>query len=417
MKNIAVIGDNKKPKFFESVFKQESIEYDKFNVKDILDNIQKLEGFDVVFLNLEHNIKDITNIIKNIKNLDKNIIIVVTSPNFTGNHINKAISSGADDFLKQPINKSMILKKVSNYKTLLDFRKNRIHENESFYNLFTDKIFSRNTRFNINKEDDLSEFWEYFILNASSEDSLCKLNFIFSIGEWLIRNNNKFFIVSEEDREYYYLTFKYTPIPQTVIHNLIIKSCVKESAKMDDFRLSIKFNKTTQQETQLPQDIKEEKTTTISAKEFVDSTPLEITTKMDALEDIEEALTVKINQFSSNKDRETLKAIGELFKEYASTVFLMNEFDKLSEAIDKIAEYIENADEETIDENADLIVSVFYSLVDDLIKWRTGIFVNQETSDIHYLDNSMIASCLQIEHLLNKNSSNQDNDYGDVEFF
>jgi two-component system chemotaxis response regulator CheY len=36
------------------------------------------------------------------------------------------------------------------------------------------------------------------------------------------------------------------------------------------------------------------------------------------------------------------------------------------------------------------------SILEDLIQWREMIFVKEEANDIHYLDASLLSSCLQI---------------------
>jgi two-component system chemotaxis response regulator CheY len=54
-------------------------------------------------------------------------------------------------------------------------------------------------------------------------------------------------------------------------------------------------------------------------------------------------------------------------------------------------------------------------ILDDLANWRNTIFIAKNTNDIHYLDSSLLSSCMQIDAL--GSSKIADTDDSDLELF
>ena len=54
-------------------------------------------------------------------------------------------------------------------------------------------------------------------------------------------------------------------------------------------------------------------------------------------------------------------------------------------------------------------------LKDDVIKWRRIIFMEQSTDNVHYLDSSLLSSCMQIEAILKDEEIEEQDE--DIEFF
>jgi two-component system chemotaxis response regulator CheY len=65
--------------------------------------------------------------------------------------------------------------------------------------------------------------------------------------------------------------------------------------------------------------------------------------------------------------------------------------------------------------NVKLFTSLLLSVLEDLSNWRDTIFIKQQTNDIHYLDSSLLNSCLQIENILD--DKELDSDENDLELF
>ena len=52
----------------------------------------------------------------------------------------------------------------------------------------------------------------------------------------------------------------------------------------------------------------------------------------------------------------------------------------------------------------------------DLASWRENVFITQVARDIHYLDSSLLSSCIQIEAIFEEKSVDVNHD-DDIEFF
>ncbi len=417
MNNIAVVYKNNKPAFID-IFKKENINYEEINIEDIADDASLFNNYDVIFVDMDEDIDKALKLINKTKFLKDNKVVIATSANPNNLNIQQAITAGASDFLRQNIDAETLLKRLEYYSVSANQKKDKaaydVILDAQPYNVFTDSILKRSIRFDIKKEENLTSAWDYLIHYADSKGNLCGLRLFFSIAEWLVNNTDKYHIIYEEDDDNHYVTMQYKPIPKKVISSLAVKHCKYDRMRYDDEKISVVLKKEQNAQEQIRYKKK------INAKEFMEMTPLEIGAKLDMLEDLEDRLTLEINNLYTNKDRESLQTIADLFKEYSNIIFLLNEFEKLSNAMNIMANTIENMEIGMLneDETVNLVVSLLYSLIDDLNKWRIKVFVNQEAQDVHYLDDSLLASCNQISSILQReNSSENDDEYGDIELF
>lgn len=56
------------------------------------------------------------------------------------------------------------------------------------------------------------------------------------------------------------------------------------------------------------------------------------------------------------------------------------------------------------------------NLLHDLESWRQNVFILQNARDIHYLDASLLSSCIQMEAVFDDKAL-ADEDEGELEFF
>ncbi len=119
--------------------------------------------------------------------------------------------------------------------------------------------------------------------------------------------------------------------------------------------------------------------------------------------------------FEKNPNEENILAVAQTLKEYQYIVDLLVSFDHLSFALQSLIGFLQSLKEETFQtEDLNLFVSILLALLKDLESWRDSVFTKQDAVDIHYLDASLLSSCLQIEAIFEKKES----DVGDeLEFF
>ena len=99
---------------------------------------------------------------------------------------------------------------------------------------------------------------------------------------------------------------------------------------------------------------------------------------------------------SKNKIR-FIKSLFTLVFKYASIMNYHLEFQSITDALYAVESTIgKQLDDNEDDKKGMLMALVVESIVRNLIKWRNGIFIEQNVSDIHYLDHSIIADCNQL---------------------
>lgn len=152
-----------------------------------------------------------------------------------------------------------------------------------------------------------------------------------------------------------------------------------------------------------------------SAKEYIQTLNDNILEELAEMEELESDLTTKIENLYDDLTLEDIHTYGLLINQYAKIVSSLVEFEDLSFSLEKIGTFL--ASLEDLEFNKNKLVIILASIQEDLKYWRNNIFVNQETQDIHYLDASLLSSCLQIENeFVNKINNTNDND-DDLEFF
>lgn len=117
--------------------------------------------------------------------------------------------------------------------------------------------------------------------------------------------------------------------------------------------------------------------------------------EMDELEDIEKELTELLEEGAEQFNQENLDAISEKISSYARTIGLLMDFEDISFSLQKLVDLLQSLNAQEVDKRKLLLL--LESIADDLRMWRQSIFVKQDTVDIHYLDASLLSSCLQIE--------------------
>ncbi|MDR2906256.1 MAG: response regulator [Helicobacteraceae bacterium] len=112
------------------------------------------------------------------------------------------------------------------------------------------------------------------------------------------------------------------------------------------------------------------------------------------------------------------RQIGEIFQRYAGIISQLYEFAPLSYALSSLGALFSHADEEALGRlNPDLIAVLLRGIYEDINKWRLTIFSWRSTADIHYLDASLLSSCMQIESMLLNYDVVADDDSGELELF
>ncbi len=92
--------------------------------------------------------------------------------------------------------------------------------------------------------------------------------------------------------------------------------------------------------------------------------------------------------------------VDSAIDEYARFINKICEFSSIGYAISSLGASLRGVDEQKLTEIAPKLKLPLESMLNDLMHWRNSIFINRNTKDIHFLDSSIIATCIQIDALV-----------------
>lgn len=176
---------------------------------------------------------------------------------------------------------------------------------------------------------------------------------------------------------------------------LIIKQEVKEKT-YDDIRLEAMHNNHKE-----------------TASQYIQTLEDGMLEELAEMEELENDLTTKVENLQESFVLEDIHNYGLLINNYAKIVSSLVEFEDLAFSLEKIAVFLGSL--ENLEFNKEKLLIILASIQEDLKYWRNNIFVKQEAQDIHYLDASLLSSCLQIEKEFVNKIEDDNND--DLEFF
>ncbi len=268
------------------------------------------------------------------------------------------------------------------------------------------------------------------------EDSLAA---IYKICKICIQKTSNLTVVMEEDFENIYITF----IPSNSLSCLEVGDKLSDSIKQNLLcettllYLTVNIGEDAKSivtgALRVKEDVQKEKisvseedvkilrrshTEKVSAQEFV-AEYLE-SASMDEifdLRDIEDKWKELISDVSHKKTKESLTTlIEEAIDEYARVVNRIYEFSAIGYALSSLCAFLRSVDDQKIVEIAPKLSMLLEHILDDLSNWRNTIFIAKDTADIHYLDSSLLSSCMQIDAILSEKIASSD-DEDELELF
>ncbi|MBE0497187.1 MAG: response regulator, partial [Campylobacterales bacterium] len=153
----------------------------------------------------------------------------------------------------------------------------------------------------------------------------------------------------------------------------------------------------------------------INAREYVDTTAVSFLPKIEALEDLEYRLDTALIAFEDTPDTQHLEEVCQHFASYHEVLALLSDFAHLAFGISSLLAFLRNLHGQTLEPvKTQQLATLLLHLLHDLCEWRNQIFITQEAINIHYLDASLLSSCMQIEALFENKTIDEGDD---LEFF
>jgi two-component system chemotaxis response regulator CheY len=151
-----------------------------------------------------------------------------------------------------------------------------------------------------------------------------------------------------------------------------------------------------------------------NALDYVNSLDETIFEEIAEMEELENDISLVVDEIEEHFSLDKINQYGLLLQKYSKIISSLIEFEDLAYSLAKISNFLETLHHRDFDERKLFIILL--SIKEDLKYWRKNIFETKEAKDIHYLDASLLSSCLQIENeFINK--SFQDDDTNDLELF
>ncbi len=243
MKRILIVDDNQNNRMLIRALVEDYCEDNDVEVS-IHEAVDGLEGslmakanhFGLIFMDIMMPNMDGIEATKQIRSVDSKTMIVAVSAVDDGERQSQILSNGAEDYISKPINVDIFNTRLSNYFSLIDSRDTHKHRfNPSAANVISNDIFSRKLLFYVQNEDDLSEFWEYYLLGQEGgcEALSSGVRTLYALGSTGLKMGLKTQIIVEESDTIRYMTI--TGIDQ--IGEKILKLILLKNSDMSDYKI------------------------------------------------------------------------------------------------------------------------------------------------------------------------------------
>lgn len=412
-----------------------------YSGKEAID-LCKDKVFDLIFMDVMMPIVDGIDATKQIKEISPYSMIIALSALNNEKTKHEMLFAGAEDYIEKPIDSQMFLQRTRNYLKIISHRSSDT-KNSNAINPFTDAVYDRLTTFKIQKEQSLSEFWDYFLKdrNCRCLDISDYIRVIYGLCLWLIKHNkNCNIFVEENNKNLYIIISNIYFIKKKIIENIIKRHLPNASFIMENNSLTFELQKqnsiSDERIEETPKNNMVEKTTTKS-NATVDKTNIDTmhykdehkTSAKEFLKEFEIEPYIMDDLIETESDMQNLFVYDDdLSKVMIDTtinvllkyVYVLNEtieFKDIAYSINSLTSVLRNIDLDSLEQDKKTTLrSYLNGIKDDLSNWREHMFVKQDTPDIHYLDASLLDNCAEIERFLVCNDED-DEDEGELDFF
>ena len=384
------------------------------------------QNYDLIFMDIMMPNMDGFEATKFIKQLHKNSMIIALSALDDEESKHKMLALGAEDYLTKPLSAELFESRVRQYIKIVTLRSHTRAESSNVLNPFSNSIYSRTLTFRVEDEGALAEYWDYW-LNAEKNvlDLSDAVRLIYGFGLWLLKNQMPFSIVVEESPDKLYMMLLHVgAIKNSVIRNLLLKHFATAKYILNKEMLAFALDKEQKSEVsrlEISDDVKKVLTKThnnvLSAVEYVESTAISFLPKLDSLEQINDETDNSIVAFEKEPTKRAMGIVCDNFQEYADVLEQLVDFQHLGFAIQTLINFLSTLTEQQFAEDkVKKLSSMLINLLHDLNSWRENVFISQVARDIHYLDASLLSSCIQIEAIFEEKSVDAGAD-DEIEFF
>jgi len=133
----------------------------------------------------------------------------------------------------------------------------------------------------------------------------------------------------------------------------------------------------------------------ISALTYANELDEAISEELAEMDELEEELKHSLDAFEETYGLNDVYDIALGIERYSKTIGTLIDFEDIAFSLTKLSNLLRTLS--ILDKNARKLHLLLSGIVDDLKRWRHNLFIAKVAEDIHYLDASLLSSCLQIE--------------------
>ncbi len=413
MIKILIVDDNKDNRTTVRLFLEDYENLSAFEADNAEKAIEiaKVSKPDIIFMDIMMPGMNGIDATKEIRKFDKQSMIIAMSVLSDDEHKSQMLQAGAEDYITKPINEELFVKRMENYFKLIEYKKAK-EAMEKPVNLFSDSVYSGKLGFMIDSEASLAEFWEYYLIkNHNASEALCDaVRAIYNIGLYLLPDNPSFKIVAEEDDESLFFSvvelkgFNEAKVSEILYResskcDIAVSEQNEISVKLPNYKVEAAPKKETMKiDGEKERILRMSHSDKIGAKSYIAELGPDIIDKLEKLEINEDKLDEAVYEYETDGNYICIARISSEFEVYASVLDTLYEFKNIAYALATLSCFMNGLMPDQIDEKKSKKLGVLLrNMVSDLMSWRKTIFVDRDTGDIHYLDSSLLSSCMQIE--------------------
>ncbi|MHB8100552.1 MAG: response regulator transcription factor [Sulfuricurvum sp.] len=420
MKNILVVDDNENNRMLLRALLEDYAEDTGEEIK-IQEAVNGLEAsliaeeqhFHLVLMDIMMPEMDGIEATRRIRACDSKAMIVAVSAVDDGDRQRQILRNGAEDYIAKPINADIFTARLGNYFSLIESREAPKHNYPHAVNLYTQEVYSRQFNFFIGNDDELSEFWEYYLLDSSDRNEKLSdaIRTIYALASIGIKMGANLQIIVEQSIEHMYITLVgMEAIDAKFIKLIMAKNPTVRDFKTDPGRFTVRLAQV------------EKEIIPVVVTKAVEQAPVPIAVPQETPATY--MADVVVTQVYDYMDAEDLMDLKEYVGKLNSLMMVVggeieaHEVEEISynlqnisriatgytdsypigQALASMGSVISNYTQLFMDKSNDL-APMCAAFGRDLSNWIQLIFVEGATN-VHYMDDTIIANAQMIESIL-----------------
>ncbi len=428
MNKILIVDDNKNNRMILHLLLDDYLDKHKeflYHIDEAENGESALEmvknvSYDIVLMDIMMPKMDGIEATKLIKKINKNIMIIAISAMDDIDRQREILNAGAEDYLSKPINADIFTTRIGHYFSLIESRNHKKFNLEAINN-YTKEIFSRRLVFMIASDDDLSEFWEYYLLgdNERYEYLSDTVRVIYALCDLLLKlDEHCEVIVEESENERYYTITNIDKLDDELIMLVMMKNRLVDNYKIKNARISFMLCITSEQNITQKSEVDVTSVNKESATQEVEVVKNSVYDYID--EDDLEELEIYISKLNSllliigsgNVEDDEIVEIYTYLELIAKILITYSESktvgDTLLELSDVIAKNID-----VFRKNSAALAPMAKAFSSDLQTWNRTIFHDGAPS-VDYLDDTICANSKTISLMLSPQEESAEEELDDI---